>query len=585
MKQDWVRIGLLAAICLIVVLLLNQWIEFKTSQNQNVKNLLSEQGGLAEPRADSNFDHLSTADSPPLSSDRNDLPTAPAAAVNKQATISKNSGDTVQTDSAGSIAAAHPLIEVQTELFDIKIDTIGGDLVFLALRQYPAELATPDQPFVLLQNISGRSYIARSGIVGTGYDSQAVYHSDRHSYRLEKGQQTLQVELSTRTPDGIKITKIYHFNRDDYRIRVQLVADNQSGQPWQGSLFTQLRRNHFPDPQSEGVTFSPSSFLGFAFFTHETPYKKFDFDEVEEEPFEQQLAGSWMAIVQHYFISAWIPDPEIVHNYRAALASDGKHYISSFVGPANHIAAGSTGRFEASFYAGPKIQKRLEKIAPGLKLTVDYGWLWWMSQPLFQILDFLYSLLNNWGLAIILLTVMVKLLFFPLSDLGYRSMARIRAAQPRITEIRERHGKDRQRMSKEMMDLYRTEKINPLGGCLPVLLQMPVFLALYWVLLESVELRQAPFFGWIHDLSTLDPWFVLPVLMGISMFVQQSLSPRPPDPTQAKIMMWMPAFMTLLFLFFPAGLVLYWLVNNILSIWQQWLVIRRFSRKAAKTGS
>jgi len=333
--------------------------------------------------------------------------------------------------------------------------------------------------------------------------------------------------------------------------------------------------------------------VGFASRTVEEKYVKHHFKDLAEEPYTAQTNGGWIALLQHYFLSAWIP-ADSQTNRIDMLRSDSGFNIARFTSPLVDVQAGATATLGARFYAGPKDQYQLAKISPGLDLTVDYSWLWWIAQPLFALLHFfatgelhafgtvieIGSGAGNWGVAIVLLTLLVKGAFFHLSAASYKSMAKMRKLQPKMLELKDRYGDDRQKLSQETMDLYRREKVNPLGGCLPILIQMPVFLALYWVLLESVELRQAPLGGWIHDLSVMDPYFVLPLLMGASMYYQQKLNPPPPDPMQAKVMQFMPIIFTVFFLFFPAGLVLYWLVNNLLSISQQWVITRRIENES-----
>jgi YidC/Oxa1 family membrane protein insertase len=303
-----------------------------------------------------------------------------------------------------------------------------------------------------------------------------------------------------------------------------------------------------------------------------------DFEDIADESYQGKLEGGYMALVQHYFVSAWVPTGEGIFSYKARKLSNKDIYLFGFTTPLMTISPGQNREIGAQYYAGPKDQYRLEEIATGLDLTVDYGFLWWLAQPLFYLLTKIHSVVNNWGVAIILLTIIVKTLLFPLSAASFRSMAKMRKLQPEMARLKERFGDDKQQFSQAMMELYKKEGANPLGGCFPILLQMPVFLALYWTLMESVELRQAPFVLWIHDLSVMDPYFVLPILMGASMFLTQMMQPEPPDPTQAKVMKMMPIMFTFFFLWFPSGLVLYWLVNNILSVLQQWFVMRQVEK-------
>ncbi|WP_082873266.1 membrane protein insertase YidC, partial [Oleiphilus sp. HI0079] len=336
-------------------------------------------------------------------------------------------------------------------------------------------------------------------------------------------------------------------------------------------------RDRSVDPSSQ-TSMGMQSYLGMVLSSEQEPYEKIDFDDMLESPVNQQIQGGWLAFIQHYFISAWIPDSEVMQTYQTRVKNG--LYLMGYISPATVVQPGEKGSVGGQLYLGPKIIDRLEQAAKRLDLTVDYGWLFFVAYPLFLLLDFLHGLVLNWGVAIILVTVVVKALFFKLSAASYRSMANMRRVAPKLQALKEQYGEDRQKMSQAMMDLYRKEKINPLGGCLPILVQMPVFIALYWVLLESVQLRHAPFFFWIHDLSVKDPFFVLPILMGISMFIQMQLNPTPPDPMQARIMKIMPVMMTVFFLWFPSGLVLYWLVNNILSIAQQWVITRQIEKGA-----
>jgi YidC/Oxa1 family membrane protein insertase len=322
-------------------------------------------------------------------------------------------------------------------------------------------------------------------------------------------------------------------------------------------------------------------FLGVAVTQPDDRFTKFTFDDLAEEPFKAQLPGGWIAMIQHYFLSAWIPKPDQSYNYSARVTSTGFN-IAGFTGPPLVLDPGKSGELGADFYAGPKDQYRLKEISPYLDLSVDYGFLWWIAQPLFWLLTKIHALVGNWGVAIILLTVMIKAAFFKLSAASYRSMANMRRVQPKLVALREEFADDKQKQSQAMMELYKKEKINPMGGCLPILVQMPVFIGLYWMLMESVELRQAPFILWIKDLSVMDPYFVLPLIMGASMYFMQKLNPPPPDPMQAKIMQWMPVMFTFFFLWFPAGLVLYWVVNNLLSMAQQYVITRQIEKAGSK---
>lgn len=478
------------------------------------------------------------------------------------------------------------LITIETDVLTVEIDPVGGDIVSISLLDYPVSIDQPNVPFQLLNRTPEHTYIAQSGLVGSKGTDKAgqprpLYQSDSQAYSLGSDN-SLVVDLKLTQDDGVKITKRLTFNKGEYLINVDVIVDNVSNETWSAALFAQIKRDGSVDPGLDTSGFGLPTFLGGAYWDEDQAYNKKSLDEFSEEPLNKKIAGGWLAFIQHYFMSAWVPDQSMTMQYQTRTAAG--NYIISYVTPAVQVNAGDQYTFSNRFYAGPKILKTLEEVEPGkgLDLVVDYGPLFFLSKPLYLLLNFYHSLVANWGLAIILLTVTVKAIFFPLSAASYRSMANMRRVTPKLTEIRERHADDRQKLSQEMMKLYKDEKINPLGGCLPVLIQMPVFLALYWALLESVELRQAPFFGWIHDLSVMDPYFVLPIIMAASMFFQQMLNPAPPDPMQAKMMKMMPLIFGVFFLFFPAGLVLYWVTNNLLSIAQQWHITRGIEKKAAE---
>jgi YidC/Oxa1 family membrane protein insertase len=356
---------------------------------------------------------------------------------------------------------------------------------------------------------------------------------------------------------------------------VRYDVSNNSTETWRARLYDQLQRT--VDPKRRKLVYT---FTGPAISTPEKRYEKFDFDDLEDTPIDVSTKNGWISILQHYFVAALVPPADAEFHYSSKILA-GNRYLVGFYGPAIEVPAGSTGAFETTIYAGPKLQHVLERTAPGLELTVDFGVLWFIAKPLFLILELIQKLTGNWGWAIILLTLLIKLIFYPLSAAGYRSMAKMRRVQPRLVALKERYSNDRQRMNQAMMELYKEEKINPLGGCFPIVVQIPVFISLYWVLLESVELRQAPFILWIDNLSSKDPYFVLPLLMGVSMWFQQKLNPAPIDPVQQKVMQILPVVFTVFFAFFPSGLVLYWVVNNILSIAQQWTITRTFEREGA----
>ena len=471
------------------------------------------------------------------------------------------------------------LVDIKTDVLEVQIDLTGGDITRVALPAYPASLEAPDIPFLLVD--PRNKYVAQSGLIGpSGTDSSGsrpLFTTSRYDYDIGSADK-LSVTLELAQENGAVILKHFIFRRGDYLIRVEYEIRNLSNEDWRAALFTQIKRDG-----QQPVSFSDNlmglqPYVGGATRSQDEFYRKLEFDDLEEESYKLVRQQGYMALVQHYFVSAWIPKDNEQINYQARKLPGKDVFLFGFTTPAMKLSPGQEGILAAQYYVGPKDQYRMREIAEGLDLTVDYGFLWWLSQPLFYLLTVLYSFFSNWGLAIIGLTVIVKTLLYPLSAASFRSMAKMRKLQPEMARLKERYGDDRQQFSQSMMELYKKEGANPLGGCLPILLQMPVFLALYWTLMESVELRQAPFILWIHDLSAMDPYFVLPILMGISMYLTQLMQPEPPDPIQAKVFKFMPIMFTFFFLWFPSGLVLYWLVNNILSIMQQWYVTRQIEK-------
>ncbi|TPD53375.1 MAG: membrane protein insertase YidC [Thalassolituus maritimus] len=469
------------------------------------------------------------------------------------------------------------VITVQTDVLNVEINPKGGQVVSVRLPQYSKSIKQKDVPFTLLENSNTRLFIAQSGLVGRdGIDKNngALYSTENTEYKLNEGEDTLEVVL-THQSEKAYVEKIFTFTRGEYLMDVRYKVRNISQEPWQGAFYAQLKRDGSDDP-SQSSSMGMQAYLGAALTTSEERYQKVSFDDLEEGKFKSVEEGGWAAILQHYFVSAWIPAQDQQHTYNGRYVKG--NYIFGFYDNSVSVAPGETATMGAQLYTGPKIQDRLEEIAPNLNLVIDYGILWWVAQPLFWLLDNIHDFVGNWGVAIILLTVLIKLAFFKLSAMSYRSMANMRKVAPKMAEIKERYGDNREKLGQEMMKLYKTEKINPLSGCLPILVQMPVFIALYWVLMESVELRQAPFFLWIEDLSIKDPLFILPLLMGASMFIQFKLNPTPPDPMQARVMQLMPVIFTVFFLWFPAGLVLYWVVNNVLSIAQQYVITKQIEK-------
>ncbi|MFK8047259.1 MAG: membrane protein insertase YidC [Halioglobus sp.] len=569
--MDLQRSLLIGAIAVLSFMLLTEWQTFKDEKStivaESTNRIISN---------NNNVDTISTdvpLEIPSESFSEDDIPVAEEIV---------NHNETPETATTTNSAR---IIQIHTDVLQIAIDLSGGDIIEAALPAFLEKLDNPDVPFVLLEQNDRRIYVAQSGLIGTdGIDKKgerALFTSTNNDYKLKEGEDSLQVDLNWKNDSGVSITKRFTVERGEYLIKVEYLINNGSSARWQGNLFGQIKRDSSEDPassSSQGLT----PFLGAATTQEDDRFTKFDFDDMAEEPFKAQLPAGWIAMIQHYFLSAWIPNPDQSHIYSTRVTKSGFN-IAGFTSPTLMLDPGNQGTLSAHFYAGPKDQYRLKEISPYLELSVDYGWLWWIAQPLFWLLTNIYSLVGNWGYAIILLTVLIKAVFFKLSATSYRSMANMRRVQPKMTDIREQFADDKQKQSQAMMELYKKEKINPMGGCLPILVQMPVFIALYWTLMESVELRHAPFILWIDDLSVLDPYFVLPLLMGASMWFMQKLNPPPPDPMQAKIMQWMPVMFTFFFLWFPAGLVLYWVINNLLSMAQQYVITRQIESAAEKT--
>ena len=497
-------------------------------------------------------------------------PAAPAAAVQPGA-------------AAVPAAAAAPvkgeLVSVRTDLLAAEIDTLGGTLRRVELLRHK-DAKDPAKNFALLG--PEHQYEAQSGLAGEGGPNhRTLWRAHPGERSLAPGVDVVEVRLSADGRDGLSVDKVYTFRRDSYVIDVALQIRNGGAAPVSPYAYYQLTHDGKPSQNGNSIaqSFGAQSFTGFAVFSNERKFEKIqpsDLDKGKPDHVKQASDG-WLAFVQHYFVAAWLPAERSVREYMVEKRQDGT-YAGRAVLALPALAPGASAAAAVKLYAGPQEQRRLKDAAAGLDLVVDYGWLTIIAWPLFWLLEKCYALSGNWGVAIILLTVLIKVLFFPLSAASYKSMAKMKLITPRLTKLREMYAHDRAKMNQAMMELYKTEKINPLGGCFPILVQIPVFIALYWVLLAAIELRHAPFVLWIRDLAALDPYYVLPVLMTATMIVQTKMNPVPPDPVQAQVMKFMPYVFSVFFFFFPAGLVLYWLVNNILSILQQWQIQRMFDR-------
>jgi YidC/Oxa1 family membrane protein insertase len=483
-------------------------------------------------------------------------------------------------------AAQEGLITVTTDVLRLQIDPVGGTVVTAQLQNYPFALDIPEHK-VQLFDASGRGdfYIAQSGVTSTSAapDHQAEYQARQTEYHLAEGDEQLLVPLTWTGPDGLSATKEFVLRPGHYAIEVRHSVTNNGQQPWTGSRYEQLQRAIPGDSDSGGFALAETerySFNGIGFYSPAEKLEKVDFEDVVDEPVQFNTSDGWLSMIQHYFFSAWIPPAGEINRFEARDYSPGgqPRVIARSVAPSISIEPGQSHEFSSTLYVGPKLQDQLAEIAPGLDLTVNYGIFTIFSAPLFWLLSWIYSFVGNWGWAIVLLTVLIKLAFFKLTEAQYKSMARMRKLQPRIEKLKERYGDDRQAMSQAMMAMYKEEKVNPLGGCLPILVQIPIFIALYWVLLESVELRQAPFILWIDNLSVRDPYFILPLLNAAFMFATQRLTPMVGmDPLQKKMMQAMPLVFSVMFAFFPAGLVLYWATNAGLSLAQQWYITRKIA--------
>jgi len=456
--------------------------------------------------------------------------------------------------------------KVRTDLYVADISSQGGDITRLELVRHP-DTEDKSKHFVLFDNGGKHIYLAQSGLIGEGLPNHKTeWKLAAGEYSLKDGEKQLEVRLEANAANGAKLSKTYVFNRGSYQIEVR-----HEGAPTGAHAYYQMTRDGKPaEGQGNSMMMGVTTFTGPAVYTEAEKYQKVEFADIlkNKAKFAQKSDGGWLAMVQHYFVSAWLPPQGAAREFYMRKVGDDLFSAGVI------LPVGSEGKSVVSLYAGPQEQDKLEKVAPGLDLVVDYGWLTVIAAPLFWVLGAFHKLAGNWGWAIIGLTVLLKLAFFPLSAASYKSMAKMRVLTPKLVKLKETYGDDKQRLNQEMMALYKKEKVNPLGGCLPVLVQIPVFIALYWVLLGTVEMRNAPWLGWITDLSVKDPYYVLPLIMGATMFIQTKLNPTPPDPIQAKVMLFMPIMFTGMFLFFPAGLVLYWTVNNILSIAQQWQITR-----------
>ena len=473
---------------------------------------------------------------------------------------------------SGPVITTGDRATVKTDLYLAEVSSIGGDLVRLELTKHKSS-EDKTKNFVLLDISKDQTYVAQTGLIGEGLPNHKTeFRLEPGKFELQPGADKLELRLQAPEKNGIRATKIYTFHRSSYQIDIGYEIENRSQAPFSAHAYYQLTRDgKVPEASMTNI----ATFTGPAIYTDAGKFQKVKLSDVDkgEAKFVKTAKDGWLAMVQHYFVAGWTPQGQDEREFFMRKVADNL-YSAGIIMPVAAVAPGQTARIGVPLYAGPQEQAKLEKIAPGFNLVVDYGWLTVIAAPIYWLLELIHRFVGNWGWAIILLTVLIKGAFYPLSAASYKSMAKMKLVTPKMMKIKEQFSADRNRMNQEMMELYRKEKINPLGGCLPILVQIPVFIALYWVLLGSVEMRNAPWILWIHDLSVKDPYFVLPIIMGATMLIQMKLNPTPPDPIQAKVMMAMPIVFTFMFLWFPSGLVLYWVVNNVLSVAQQWQITR-----------
>lgn len=553
------RLMLFIALAFIMFLMFDAW------QQDHAPEVVSTTPSTSTP---------STNRSPNLA---NEIPVAESTPTSRV-----NSVEAVPTEQTTELFKQGQTIHVVTDTLDVTINTAGGDIRQVKLLNYPTNMGETDNPFLLMNETLPRVFVAQSGFTGKAADSNStisapnhldVYRTENTNYILDESKETMDVNLYWMSPEGVQFTKQYTFHRGSHQVDVKHIVENRSNRNWRGNAYYQLQRTQVSEVDQSQFIYT---YMGGVIFSPEERYEKIAFDDMLESNLKRDITGGWAAMLQHYFLSAWVPEKDQAKTYYTTYKERNVVYTIGFRDKDETVVSpGATKTFNTVLYAGPKDQAALEKIAEGLELSVDYGVLTIIAKPIFWLLTNIHSVVGNWGWAIILLTIFIKLLFYKLSEASYKSMAKMRSVQPRMVAMKERFADDRAGMNKAMMEMYKKEKINPLGGCLPILVQIPVFIALYWVLLESVELRQAPWILWIKDMSAGDPYYILPLLMGVSMFIQQKLNPTPIDPVQAKVMMALPVVFTIFFMFFPAGLVLYWVVNNVLSITQQWYITNK----------
>ena len=550
--MDWLKATLLGGMAIVAWLLVIQWTHFQEGLEPEVV----QQSSYAMPAGDSL------------------IPEVQVQGDNEVPELITN-----LAPSAFVLPAENNLVRVESDVLEVIIDTLGGDIIEVNLLKHLTKMADDGgKPFQLLNRTAKSIYIAQSGLIGPNgtdtRDGRPQFSTTSNVFDFNDGSELLNVDL-TFYQEGVRLVKRFTFSRTGYDIAVEYQINNGTSLDWNATFYGQIKRDsHEPLVSSAGVR----PYLGAALREEDKNFAKHDFSDMEEKKVEGSIVGGWVAMVQHYFISAWIPPAGDQNQYSLRKLPSKDVYLMGFTGQPLTVLAGDRGSYVAQFYVGPKDQTKLTELAEYLDLTVDYGFLWMLAKPIFFVMKWIHDVIGNWGWSIILLTLAIKIVLYPLSATSLKSMAKMRNLQPEMARLKELYGDDRQKMSQELMGLYKKEKVNPAGGCFPMLLQMPVFLSLYWVLLESVEIRHAPWVFWIQDLSAKDPFFILPLVMGASMLLMQKMQPMPTDPMQAKVMQIMPIAFTFFFMVFPAGLVLYWTINNLLSMAQQWYVNRQLLR-------
>jgi YidC/Oxa1 family membrane protein insertase len=525
----------------------------------------------------------------PLAAAVPSVPTGEAAATPAPSAVPAADGAVPQAAAPAdqAVAAAQPVdanapartLTVTTDVLEVEISLRGAELVRADLLQYPVRKGGDEAVRLLRDNGAGDEYVLQTGLTGAGGQPAdfpthlALFDTPFNGFRLEDGLDELHVPFTWTSPSGVEVTKTLTFRRGSYRIDVQYEVRNGSEASWSVAPYAQIQRD-MPAVKRSYFDVDSYSFTGPAYWDG-GKYEKLKISNDTDARFNREFAGGWFAALQHHFVTAIVPPSDEKHQYTLRVRKD--EFLATDLGPTRTVAAGASDTFNQTLFVGPKLQKQLNAIHPELGRAADFGVLTFLSRPLFWLLDKAHIIFNNWGLAIIAVTFLLKLLFYPLSEASGRSMAKMKLVAPRMKQLQETYKDDRQKLGQAMMELYKKEKVNPAAGCLPMLIQLPVFLAFYWVLLESVEMRQAPFFGWLQDLSSRDPYFILPIIMAGAMFLQYKLQPTPADPVQAKVFMVLPLVMSVMFAFFPAGLVLYWVTNTILTIAQQWNINRRIA--------